>query len=59
MCNVRMCRRGSRLTKEDIDICEGCKQEIAEDEFMDDDGLCEECYIQAGIDHMEAYNDLD
>jgi len=57
MCNVRMCRRGSRLTKEELK-CEGCEHEF-EDMELDDEGLCEECHNQAGIDRMEAMNDLD
>ncbi len=57
MCNVRMCRRGSRLTKEEIK-CEHCKAEVDDNE-LDDEGLCQECNEEAGINRMEAYNDLD
>ncbi len=63
MCNVRMCRRDSRLTKEEIKYeeeirCEHCR-DLVDDNELDDEGLCEECQIQAGQDRMEAYNDLD
>jgi len=57
MCNVRMCRRGSRLTEEDV-RCEFCRTEVDDNE-LDDEGLCQECHDQAGQDRMEAYNDLD
>ena len=38
--------------------CEHCQAE-ADDNELDDEGLCEECHNQAGIDRMEARNDLD
>jgi len=46
------------MNQEEI-ICEGCRAELAEDEYRDDEGHCEECHIQAGQDRMEAWNDLD
>lgn len=58
MCNVRMYRRGSRLTKEELK-CEHCETVVDEDKDLDDEGLCYECQQQAGQDRMEAYNDLD
>jgi len=47
------------MTHEEEIKCEHCDTELAEDEFRDDEGLCEECHNQAGIDRMEAMNDLD
>lgn len=43
--------------KEEIK-CEHCEAEVDDNE-LDDEGLCQECHNQAGIDRMEAYNDLD
>lgn len=57
MCNVRMCRRDSKLTKEELK-CEHCENVFDENE-LDDEGLCEECHNQAGQDRMELRNDLD
>jgi len=53
-----MCRRGSRLTEEELK-CEHCEVEVSEDKDLDDEGLCYECQQQAGQDRAEAWNDLD
>ena len=46
---------------EDEEItCVGCNEKFPEDMInTEDEPLCEECYIQAGQDRMEAMNDLD
>ncbi len=46
------------LKYEDEIRCEHCR-DLVDDNELDDEGLCEECQIQAGQDRMEAYNDLD
>jgi len=43
---------------EDEVRCEYCR-DLVDDNELDDEGLCQECHNQAGIDRMEAYNDLD
>ena len=39
-------------------ICEGCDNDFDENE-LNDERLCNECYIEQGIDRAEAWNDLD
>jgi len=46
------------MNQEEEIRCEGCNGEF-EDNELDDEGLCEECHNEAGIDRMEAKNDLD
>lgn len=38
--------------------CDGCNNEFNDNE-LDDENLCEECIIDAGVNRREAYNDLD
>ena len=51
--------REEEIKFEDEIRCDHCRNLVSEDKDLDDEGLCEECHIQAGQDRMEAYNDLD
>ena len=46
-----------KTTIEDSLKCEGCGCEV--DMYHDNSELCEECYIEYGIQCAEARNDLD
>ena len=40
--------------------CECCSKILQEDEiYSDNEVICEDCFINRGIDRMESYNDLD
>ncbi len=45
--------------EEEVYKCEHCEAEVSEDKDLDEEGLCEECHMQAGQDRAEAWNDLD
>jgi len=50
------------LTKKDhpqVDQCVNCEREAEEFDEFDDDGLCQDCVIEIGINRQEAKNDRD
>ena len=46
----------ARSNSMEENICDQCDEEV---EYINDDGLCEECENEAGINRMECLNDRD
>jgi len=49
-------RGAYKLTEEDVLRCEGCEG-LVDDNELDDEGLCEGCAIDAGIERAESMRD--